>query len=238
MKDVPTWLPDGLVIAAILPREDSRDVLLAATATSLAALPRGAVIGTASLRRQAQVLLARPDLRVVPMRGNVETRLRKLRQGDVDATLLALAGLRRLGLADEVAAQATILSAAEMLPAAAQGAIGLEIRADDERTRDITAAIDHAPSATCVAAERACLDVLDGSCRTPIGAAAEIIGDQVCLRALVVMPDGSRAHRAEQRGAIADAIALGRAVGGELRSAAGAAFFAALADVRPTGTGR
>jgi hydroxymethylbilane synthase len=238
MKDVPTWLPDGLVIAAILPREDSRDVLLAAEATSLAALPKGSVIGTASLRRQAQVLLARPDLRVVPLRGNVETRLRKLHQGEVDATLLALAGLRRLGLADEVAAQATILSAAEMLPAAAQGAIGLEIRADDERARDIIAALDHAPSATCVAAERACLDVLDGSCRTPIGAAAEITGDQICLRALVAMPDGSRAHRAEQRGALADAVAVGRAVGGELRAAAGVAFFAALADVQPTGTGR
>ena len=238
MKDVPTWLPEGVVIAAILPREDSRDVLLAAKATSLAALPQGAVIGTASLRRQAQVLLVRPDLKVVPLRGNVETRLRKLRQGEVDATLLALAGLRRLGLADEVAAQATILSADDMLPAAAQGAIGVEIRADDERTRDLIAALDHAPSATCVAAERACLDVLDGSCRTPIGAAAEIAGDQVYLRALVAMPDGSRAHRAERRGAIADALAVGRAVGGELRAAAGMAFFAALADQQPTGTGR
>jgi hydroxymethylbilane synthase len=230
MKDVPTWLPDDLEIAAVLPREDPRDVLLSPGAANLAALPAGAVMGTASLRRQAQVLLARPDLKVVPMRGNVGTRMDKLRAGEVDATLLALAGLRRLGLADDVAANASVLGAEEMLPAAAQGAIGVEIRAGDTHARDVVAALDDASSAVCVAAERACLEVLDGSCRTPIGALAEITGDGVRLRALVAMPDGSGAHRAEQRGAIADAAALGRAVGGELRAAAGPAFFAALAD--------
>lgn len=230
MKDVPTWLPDGLVIAAILPREDPRDVLLAPGATRLAALRPGAVVGTASLRRQAQVLLARPDLAVVLMRGNVGTRLRKLRAGEVNATVLALAGLRRLGLTNDVAGDAAILGVEEMLPAAAQGAIGVEIRASDGRARAMVAALDDAPSAVCVAAERACLEVLDGSCRTPIAALAEVEGTEVRLRALVAMPDGSRAHRADRRGPVADAAALGRAVGAELRAAAGTAFFAALAD--------
>jgi len=241
MKDVPTWLPEGLIIAAVLPREDPWDVLLAAGAAGLAALPRGAVVGTASLRRQAQVLLARPDLKVVPLRGNVATRLRKLRSGEVDATLLALAGLRRLNLA-QAAAESTVLGPEEMLPAAAQGAIGVEIRADDARAREVISAVDHEPSATCVTAERACLEVLDGSCRRPIAALAEIADGDVRLRALVAMPDGSRAHRAERRGTQAEAAALGRAVGAELRAAAGAAFFAALADAAPmaagTGTGR
>ena len=231
MKDVPTWLPDGLVIAAVLPREDPHDVLLAPGATNLAALPQGAVVGTGSLRRQAQVLLARPDLKVVPMRGNVGTRLHKLRAGEVDATLLALAGLRRLDMAKEVAADSTVLGAEEMLPAAAQGAIGIEIRASDRRVHDVIATLDDAPSAVCVGAERACLEILDGSCRTPIAVLAEVEGDEVRLRALVAMPDGSRAHRAEQRGAVGDAVALGRAVGAELRAAAGPAFFAALADI-------
>ncbi len=230
MKDVPTWLPDGLTIAAILPREDPRDVLLAPGAISLAALPKGAVVGTASLRRQAQVLLARPDLKVVPMRGNVGTRLNKVRAGDVNATLLALAGLRRLKLAEGIAADSAVLGVEEMLPAAAQGAIGVEIRAGDARARDLVAALDDAPSSVCVAAERACLEVLDGSCRTPIAALAEVAGDEMRLRALVAMPDGRHAHRAEQRGAVADAEALGRAVGNELRAAAGPAFFVALAD--------
>jgi len=230
MKDVPTWLPDGLVIAAVLPREDPRDVLLAPGAVSLAALPADAVVGTASLRRQAQVLLARPDLTVVPLRGNVGTRMGKLRAGEVNATLLALAGLHRLGLAEEMAAESAVLGAEEMLPAAAQGAIGVEIRADDARARDLLAALDDAPSALCIAAERACLEVLDGSCRTPIAALAEIAGNEMRLRALVAQPDGSGAHRAERCGAAADAAALGRAVGSELRAAAGPAFFAALAE--------
>lgn len=230
MKDVPTWLPEGLRIAAVLPREDPRDVLLAPGGVGLAALPTGSVVGTASLRRQAQVLLARPDLKVVPLRGNVQTRLRKLRAGEVDATLLALAGLRRLGLATDIAADSTILDVEDMLPAAAQGAIGIEVRDDNTRARDIMAALDHAPSAVCVTAERACLEVLDGSCRTPIAVLAEVTRGEMRLRALVAMPDGSSAHRAEQRGATADAAALGRAVGAELRAAAGPAFFTALAD--------
>jgi len=226
MKDVPTWLPDGLVIAAILPREDPRDALFAKVGQSIAALPRGAVVGTASLRRQAQLLHARPDLKIVTLRGNVETRLRKLAEGQVDATLLAVAGLKRLGEGARVTAP---MAPEEMLPAVAQGAIGLETRADDARTRAWLLALEDAESERRVSAERACLEVLDGSCRTPIAAFAEQAGDgNLRLRALVALPDGSRLHRAEQRGATSDAVALGRAVGAELRASAGKDFFAAL----------
>jgi hydroxymethylbilane synthase len=228
MKDVPTWLPEGLMIGAVLPREDPRDALFSARGDSLAALPAGAVVGTASLRRQAQVLLARPDLDVVPFRGNVQTRLRKLAEGRVDATLLAMAGLKRLDLADRVSA---VLAPEEMLPAVAQGAIGVEVRRDDAETRALLEPLDDRDSARRVLAERACLEVLDGSCRTPIAALAEISGGagELRLRALVCMPDGTRAERAERRGAGADAAALGREAGAELRAKAGPAFFAALA---------
>ncbi len=228
MKDVPTWLPEGLAIAAVLPREDPRDALFSARGDSLAALPAGAVVGTASLRRQGQVLLARPDVKVVPFRGNVQTRLRKLAEGEVDATLLAVAGLKRLGMAERITA---VLEPEVMLPAVAQGAIGVETRADDAETSGFLEALNDRTSALRVAAERACLEVLDGSCRTPIAALAEIAdaAGEMRLRALVCMPDGSRVHRAERRGTIADAVALGRDAGAELRAAAGPAFFAALA---------
>jgi len=227
MKDVPTWLPEGLEISTILPREDPRDAIFSAGGQDLAGLPAGSVVGTASLRRQAQVLLARPDLEVVPLRGNVETRLRKLAEGQVDATLLAMAGLKRLGKAGEVSA---VLAPEDMLPAVAQGAIGLEIRADDGATRDLLAALDDRDSAIRVVAERACLEVLDGSCRTPIAAFAELEagGAEMRLRALVALPDGSQAHRAERRGAAVAGVALGRDAGVELRAAAGPAFFTAL----------
>jgi hydroxymethylbilane synthase len=228
MKDVPTWLPEGLAITAILPREDPRDAFFSNRGERLADLPSGAVVGTASLRRQAQVLMARPDLTVVPLRGNVGTRLRKLAEGEADATLLAMAGLNRLGEAARVTAP---LEPEEMLPAVAQGAVGLETRVDDETTIARLAALDHGATATRVAAERACLEVLDGSCRTPIAALAELdtSGGELWLRALVAMPDGSRAHRAERRGPASDAEVLGRDAGAELRDAAGPAFFAALA---------
>ncbi len=185
-------------------------------------------MGTASLRRQAQVLLARHDVKVVPLRGNVQTRLRKLAEGQVDATLLAMAGLKRLEMGGAATA---VLAPEEMLPAVAQGAIGVEIRGDDARARALLAPLDERPSALRVAAERACLEVLDGSCRTPIAALAEVSGsgETMRLRALVCMPDGTRAHRAERRGPLAQAAALGRDAGEELRAAAGPAFFAALA---------
>ncbi len=214
MKDVPTWLPDGLAIAAIMAREDPRDALIAPPGVrALAGLPAGAVVGTASLRRQAPVLAARPDLVVRPLRGNVDTRLRKIAEGEADATLLAIAGLNRLGLAAHAAA---ILAPAEMLPSPAQGAIGIEIRVDDARTRDLVAALDHGPSATQVAAERALLARLDGSCRTPIAALATLDGLRLVLDALVATPDGARVWRARRAGALADAERIGRDAGDEL----------------------
>ena len=225
MKDVPTWLPDGLEIVAILPREDPRDALFANRGESLATLPEGAVVGTSSLRRQAQVLLARPDLAVVSLRGNVATRLRKLAEGQVDATLLAVAGLRRLGEHARITAP---LSVEEMLPAVAQGAIGLEVRAGDTRTLYWVSALDDPVSAQRVRAERACLAVLDGSCKTPIAAFAERDGETLRLRGLVAMPDGSAAHRAEESGPASDPDAIGETLGRRLREMAGPDFYKAL----------
>ena len=225
MKDVPTWLPDGLFISTVLPREDARDALFSTAGDSLAALPSGAVVGTVSLRRQAQILAARPDLKVVPIRGNVDTRLRKLAEGQVDATLLAVAGLRRLGQAERITAA---LEPEEMLPAVAQGAIGLEARATDAATLERLAPLNHADSAIRVRAERACLEVLDGSCRTPIAAYAEFEADRLRLRTLVAAPDGSQVFSAEADCAPADGEGLGRALGQQLRIAAGEAFFEAL----------
>ena len=223
MKDVPTWLPEGLVIACLLPREDPRDALVANGAAAIADLPAGATVGTASLRRKAQILMRRPDLSVEPLRGNVQTRLRRLAAGEVDATLLALAGLKRLGLDGEVAPIA--LDPSEMLPAVGQGAIGIECRAADARVRALLEPIDHAPTAVAVRAERALLSELDGSCRTPIAALAEFDGDNVLiLRALVAKPDGSAAHTTSRRGQAADAAALGADAGRELRSLAGPGF--------------
>ncbi len=208
MKDVPTVLPTGLEIVCLLPREDPRDVLISKAGTSIASLPRGAVVGTASLRRQAQVKALRPDLQVVPLRGNVGTRLAKLERGDAVATLLALAGLKRLGKPEVATA---ILSVDEMLPAVAQGAIGVECRGDDTATRARLAPLHDLPTAICVSAERACLARLEGNCRTPIAAYAELAGDQVHLRALLAAPDGSRVLRDSRSGPIAEAAALGRA---------------------------
>jgi hydroxymethylbilane synthase len=230
MKDVPTFLPPGLTIAALLPRADPRDALfargVAKGAASLAALPQGARIGTAALRRQAQILALRPDLRVVIMRGNVGTRLAKLAAGEADATLLALSGLERLGIAGQANA---ILSPEEMLPAVAQGAIGVEIRADDERAATLLAAIDDAPTGLAVGAERGCLARLDGSCRTPIAALAEIEPDGALrLRSLIALPDGSALRRDERRLppplTLASAVDLGHAAGEALKSAAGPEF--------------
>ncbi|MDY0871114.1 hydroxymethylbilane synthase [Dongia rigui] len=223
MKDVPTQLPDGLVIACLLEREDPRDVLISRQGNSIATLPQGAVIGSASLRRQAQLLALRPDLKVVTLRGNVGTRLTKLANGDADATLLALAGLKRLGKADVATA---ILDMTEMLPAVAQGAIGLEIRATDRRIQDLLAPLHHAATAAAVAAERACLAELEGSCRTPIAAHAEIAGDQLHLTALIALPNGATVHRDERQGSVQDAEKLGRDSGRALKSLAGPDFLA------------
>ena len=195
MKDVPTALPDGLVIDCVLPREDPRDALIAAGAKSLANLPRGARIGTASLRRQAQLLLARPDFTIVMLRGNVETRVRKVHDGVADATLLALAGLKRLDAPRHIAA---VLEPEAMLPAVAQGAIGIETRIGDQRTATRLAPLNHQESLIRVTAERALLAALEGDCRTPIAGLAEIIdGTGLRLRALIATPDGRACHHAE-----------------------------------------
>lgn len=232
MKDVPTWLPDGLVIGAVLPREDPRDAFLSPHGRRIADLPPGALFGTASLRRQAQVLAVRPDLKCTLLRGNVDTRLKKLAAGEVDATMLALAGLQRLAR-DDVAHG--VLDPDEILPAVGQGAIGLELRSDDRQTQELVRPIDDPTSLRQVMAERACLEVLDGSCRTPIAVLAE--PDEATgglrLRALVAEPDGSAVYRSEAAGPggdVGEAATLGRAVGRELRQLAGEAFFAALSD--------
>ncbi|MBI2585579.1 MAG: hydroxymethylbilane synthase [Rhodospirillales bacterium] len=226
VKDMETWLADGIVLAAVLEREDPRDVFISAKAKGLADLPPGGVVATASLRRQAQVLHRRPDLRVQPLRGNVETRLRKLKDGAADAILLALAGLKRLGLADEATA---ILAADEILPAVGQGAIGVTCRAGDERARELLAAIGHGPSMACVTAERAMLAALDGSCRTPIAGLAEVDrnGDDggLTLRGLVARPDGSKLLQTSRAGSVADAEKIGRDAGLELKRRAGPGFF-------------
>jgi hydroxymethylbilane synthase len=220
-KDVPTVLPDGLIIAAVLPREDARDVFIGRAVKTLHELPAGAVVGTASLRRQAIVKRLRPDLNVVPIRGNVETRLRKLREGAVDATLLALAGLKRLGLAGEAS---SIFSIDEFLPAVGQGIVAIETRSRDTRTLAALAAIDHAETAVALAAERAFLAVLDGSCRTPIAGYASVAAGRVRFRGLIAKPDGSVAFECAREGAAGDAAALGHDAGSELRRSAGADF--------------
>lgn len=224
VKDVPTWLPDGIVLAAFLPREDPRDALIARDATSIGALAEGAVVGTASLRRQAQLRWQRRDLRVITLRGNVETRLAKVAAGEVAATLLALAGLKRLGLAERATA---VLSADEMLPAVGQGAIGITCRTGDDACQRLLAAIDDKATGVAVAAERAMLTVLDGSCRTPIGGLAEVeVGGGLWLRGLVAEPDGSARVAGERRGEAADAERLGSDLGAELKAGAGASLFA------------
>lgn len=222
-KDLPGELPDGLLIAACLPREDARDAFISRKATSLAALPQGAVVGTASPRRQALVKRLRRDLAVVPLRGNVETRLMKVAAGEVDATLLAMAGLNRLGLS---AAATAPLDIDEFLPAVGQGVIALETRGSDTATRARLGPIGDDAAATALAAERAFLAVLEGSCRTPIAGHARLVSGMLEFRGLIAKPDGSESFIAERRGAPAEAAALGRDAGSELRGRAGADFFA------------
>ena len=227
MKDMPTRLPDGLVIGAVLPRADPRDALIAADAEAgsrgLAGLADGAVMGTASLRRGALVRHARPDLKVVAFRGNVQTRLRKLEDGEADATLLALAGLDRLGLAHRAHA---VLDPDVMLPAVCQGIIGIECREHDTAVRELLRSVDDADSADAAAAERALLAGLDGSCRTPIAALALPEWESLSLRAILVRPDGNDLLEAERRGVRADAAAMGSDAARELRARATPAHFA------------
>jgi hydroxymethylbilane synthase len=214
-KDLPTTLPEGIMIAGYLPREDVRDAFISRRFKGLHDLPGGAVVGSASLRRQAELRRLRPDLNVTLLRGNVQTRLAKLERGEVDATLLAMAGLRRLGLTEHVTA---VLETEDFLPAVGQGAIAITVRADDERVMRAVEPILDAPTGHALAAERAFLTILDGSCRTPIAGHAHLVGDELVFRGLVLRPDGSERLEVSRRGAVADAVSLGREAGTELRT--------------------
>ncbi len=221
MKDVATRLPDGLEISTVLPREDVRDVFISNAHDSLDNLPKGAVFGSSSLRRRAQLLSRRPDLKMVEFRGNVQTRLRKLEDGVAAATLLAKAGLRRLGHRD----MGRVIGVDTMLPAVAQGAIGIEHRSADDRTRDLLAPLHDAATWTAITTERAFLAALDGSCRTPIAGLATLGGDTINFSGEILRPDGSEVLRVQRSGAVADAAALGNDCGQELRARGGMEFF-------------
>ncbi len=221
-KDMPTILPEGLTLAAFLPREDVRDAFVSLKARTIRELPQAAIVGSSSLRRQAIIKRLRPDLKVINFRGNVETRLKKLEEGAVDATLLALAGLKRLGL-DKHAT--SLLDIDEFLPAVGQGAICIETRADDARMLRSVAAINDPDTAIALAAERAFLAVLDGSCRTPIAGHARVADGQVRFRGLILRPDGSEAHETERVGSLAEAAVLGADAGAELKRRAAPDFF-------------
>jgi hydroxymethylbilane synthase len=222
MKDMPVLQPDGLVLDCYLPREDVRDAFVSPGAPSLAALEPGTRVGTSSLRRKAQLLNRRPDLQVVEFRGNVQTRLRKLEDGVAACTFLAMAGLNRLGMT-HVATSA--IEAEEMLPAVAQGAIGIERRAGDTRAAEMLAAIHHGPTGHRLAAERAFLAALDGSCETPIAGLAELDGGSLRLRGEILKTDGSEALDDDQRGAVEDGPEMGRAMAAALLMRAGKGFF-------------
>lgn len=219
MKDVPTYFPDGLGLAAILPREDVRDAFISLSHRSLGAMPQGALLGTSSLRRGAQIRRLRPDVQIVQFRGNVETRLRKLADGVADATLLAVAGLNRLGMADRITAA---VDPDDMLPAIAQGAVGIEIRRDDTHMAELVGRIDCRETAIRVTAERAFLARLEGSCRTPIAGLAEIAGGRLTFRGEVLTPGGSASWQVSRAGAESDAVALGRDAADEILATAGA----------------
>ncbi len=223
MKDLETWLGDGIRLACMLPREDPRDAFVSLTAANIDALPKGAKVGTASLRRQAQLLNQRPDLKVDLIRGNVQTRLSKLADGVCDATFLALAGLKRLGMADKAT---DIIEPDILLPACGQGAVGVTCRDDDDEVAELLAGIGDADTWAAVTCERAMLAVLDGSCRTPIGGLAEIKAGRMSLRGLVARADGTELYRASREGLVSDAERIGRDAGEELRARAPADIFA------------
>ncbi|WP_310326251.1 hydroxymethylbilane synthase [Aminobacter aminovorans] len=221
-KDMPTQLPDGLELSAFLPREDPRDAFIGRAAPSIMELPQGAVVGSSSLRRQALIRRMRPDLDVVMFRGNVQTRLRKLDEGVAQGTILANAGLRRLGL-EEVITDLMPLDA--FPPAPGQGAICIESRIGDTDVTNMLQAIDHRPTGQALACERAFLAALDGSCRTPIAGYAEIDGDRLSFSGLILTPDGTLWHEAKAEGRVADAAEIGRNAGDEVRARAGTTFF-------------
>jgi hydroxymethylbilane synthase len=221
-KDMATVLPEGLEIAAYLPREDIRDAFVGRAAARLLDLPQGAMVGTASLRRQALVKKLRPDLNVKVFRGLVDTRLRKLAEGEADATLLAYAGLKRLGK-PQVATE--ILDPAIFPPAPAQGAICIEARIGDTRISELLAPINHAPTFAAVSCERAFLAVLDGSCRTPIAGYTVVGDDTMSFSGMILTPDGTRHHSVTAEGPVSQARAIGERAGHDIRDKAGPTFF-------------
>ncbi len=223
MKDMPAELPEGLIIDCLLPREDVRDGFMSNQFKSVSDLPSGAVVGTSSVRRQAQLRRLRPDVEIVQFRGNVQTRLRKLEEGVAMATFLACAGLNRLGQSKLITSP---VSPDEMLPAAAQGAIGVEVWEDDTRMRELLAPLNDQATQTTVDCERAFLGVLDGSCRTPIAGLAEISGDTLHLRAEVLSMDGSKYFATTRSGSLSEGVAMGLDAGEELKRAAGPDIFA------------
>ena len=222
MKDMPTVQPEGLVLDCYLERADVRDAFVSPGYADIAALPEGALVGSSSLRRRAQLALRRPDLKLVEFRGNVQTRMRKLEEGVAHATFLAMAGLTRLGMLEVVR---SAIEPEEMLPAVAQGAIGVERRAADARVEAMLAAIHHRETGLRLAAERSFLARLDGSCETPIAGLAMIAGGDLWLRGEILRPDGSASVAGDLRGPMADGAALGRALADELLGRAGPGFF-------------
>lgn len=223
MKDLETRMPDGITISAVLEREDVRDALITSKGRSIADLPQDAVVGSSSLRRAAQILARRPDISVITFRGNVQTRLGKLEAGEVDATILAMAGLNRLGMAHVAAAP---IAPEEMLPSVAQGAIAITVRTGDGDVHAATATLDHAHSRIRVETERAFLAVLDGSCRTPVAGLAELEGNgMIRFRGLVARPDGTGLMKVERHGPAADGPAMAADAGHELKPRMGPEYF-------------
>ena len=221
MKDMPTVQPAGLILDCYLPREDVRDGFVSPAVAGLMDLPQGATVGSSSLRRRAQLAHRRPDLKLVEFRGNVQTRMKKLEDGVAVATFLAMAGLNRLGMAQH----AKPIAVTEMLPAVAQGAIGVERRLADPRAEAMLAAIHHTPTGQQLAAERGFLARLDGSCETPIAGLAVLDGETLWLRGEILRPDGTRVIAGELRGPVADAAAIGAALADQLLAEAGPGFF-------------
>jgi hydroxymethylbilane synthase len=218
MKDMPAKQPFGLDIAALLPREDPRDAFISLTSKSLMELPQGAVLGSSSVRRTAQALHVRPDLRNVQFRGNVQTRLKKLQDGVADATFLAVAGLNRLGLSDKIT---SIMSMDEMLPSVAQGAIGIQTSSHDEHTRKLVLPLDHGPTSTTVICERAFMAALDGSCRTPIAGHAIIEDGRLKFRGQALTLDGKHVFDVSREGALSDGFKMGQDAGEDVKARGG-----------------
>ncbi|WDR01734.1 hydroxymethylbilane synthase [Devosia algicola] len=226
-KDVATVLPEGIVMPVYLEREDARDAFISLRFRTVQELPRGAKFGTSSIRRAAQVLRLRPDLEIVPFRGNVDTRLQKLADGVADATMLAVSGLNRLEKMDRITA---ILDVENFMPAPAQGAIGIATRHGDAKAQDLIAPLNHAPTHSAIIAERAMLAVLDGSCRTPVGAWSQLENDQIELRGEILSLDGQQHFAAQASGPVDAAETLGAALGQRLLQSAGTAFVAQWAS--------